>query len=207
MVDPYDFDEMTPPASRAKQTRKRTVRQPAKKRKSNEKPPSSPSASVRTSASQMRTRSSTRRENATTDPSEKENVNQGFTQLIETKMVEAKKRQGKRGKKQTQNATEETQSPSVMRKRQRSGKRIQEYWANRIWSRFSMQVDTEEQSAFVPISNDMPPPAPVDSHPTTTHTNKTATTDPKNSCHHRCDAKGAAEIEMISPQNDVSIHI
>ena len=123
MVDPYDFDEMTPPASRAKQTRKKTVRQPAKKRKSNEKPP----ASDRTSASQMRTRSSTRRENATADPSEKENVNQGFTQLIETKMVEAKKRQGKRGKKKAENATEETQSPSVMRKRQRSGKRIREY--------------------------------------------------------------------------------
>ena len=55
---------------------------------------------------------------------ENNNSNNGFTQLIQTKMMEVKKRQAKRTKKKTDTITDNNQSPLIVRKRQRSGKFI-----------------------------------------------------------------------------------
>ena len=120
MVDPYDFVTSSP-AIKSKQTRKKPIIKTSKKRKSNEK---SRRVSIRqpNNNTHMRTRSSTRDINHLDDMNDKENNNNGFTQLIQTKMMEVKKRQGKRANRKASTSTDDHHSPSVMRKRQRSGR-------------------------------------------------------------------------------------
>jgi hypothetical protein len=117
MVDPYDF--VVSPKS--KRTRRKSIMKTSKKRKSNEK---SRRVSIRQAKNQthIRTRSNTRDTDHLMDIHDKENnSNNGFTQLIQTKMMEVKKRQGNRKNKKTNTNNENNQSPSVTRKRQRSG--------------------------------------------------------------------------------------
>jgi hypothetical protein len=119
MVDPYDFIP-SPPAIKTKQTRQKPILKTSKKRKSNEKP-RHVSIQQLSNAPQMRTRSSTRDVDHLIDMNEKEN-NNGFTQLIQTKMMEVKKRQGKRTNRTTSTITDDNQSPLVMKTRHRSGR-------------------------------------------------------------------------------------
>jgi len=121
MVDPYDFVASPPPAIKSKQTRRKSIIKTSKKRKSNEKPRR---VSIRQANNKLhiRTRSNTRDTDQLIDMHDKENnSNHGFTQLIQTKLMEVKKRQGNRKNKKANTNTDDNHSPLVMRKRQRSG--------------------------------------------------------------------------------------
>lgn len=121
MVDPYDF-VASPTALKSKQTRRKSIIKTTKKRKSNEKPRRESIRQIN-NKDHIRTRSNTRDKNPLDDMYDKENnSNHGFTQLIQTKMMEVKKRQGNRKNKKTDTLTDENHSPSVIRKRQRSGR-------------------------------------------------------------------------------------
>ena len=123
MVDPNDVLH-SPSASRTKPTRKKTIRNHLpKQRKSNER---SRLVSIRSPVrgkSRRRTRSGSRHKDVTMNNDEKENesVNQGFTQFIQTKMMERKKRQGKRLNQPTKKRRKPASSPSIKRKREQSG--------------------------------------------------------------------------------------
>jgi len=121
MVDPYDFVASSS-VTKSKRTRRKSIIKTSKKRKSNEKPRR---VSIRQTNNKvhMRTRSNTRDTDHLIDIYDKENnSNNGFTQLIQTKMMEVKKRQGNRkNKKKASTTTDDNHSPLVMRKRQRSG--------------------------------------------------------------------------------------
>jgi hypothetical protein len=124
MVDPYDF-VASPRVNKSKRTRRKSITKTSKKRKSNEKPSRTP---IRQAVNQthIRTRSNTRDKDHLMDMHNKENnPNNGFTQLIQTKMMEVKKRQGNRKNKKTNTINDDNHSPSVTRKRQRSGKKSQ----------------------------------------------------------------------------------
>ncbi|CAF2337061.1 unnamed protein product [Rotaria sp. Silwood2] len=119
MVDPYDF-VASPPTIKSKQTRKKSIIKTSKKRKSNEK---SRRVSIRQTNSKLHipTRLNIHDTDHLIDMHEKENnPNQGFTQLIETKMMEVKKRQGKRTNKKVKIITDDNHSPLIMKKRQQS---------------------------------------------------------------------------------------
>ncbi|CAF3341027.1 unnamed protein product [Rotaria socialis] len=119
MVDPYDF-VASPSTIRSKQTRKKTIVKTSKKRKSNEKPRR---VSIRqaNSKSNKSTRSNLRDTDHLIDMHEKENnPNNGFTQLIQTKMMEVKKQQGKRTNKKVRIVTDDNRSPLTTKKRQRT---------------------------------------------------------------------------------------
>ncbi|CAF0737972.1 unnamed protein product [Rotaria sp. Silwood1] len=119
MVDPYDF-VASPSTIKSKQTRRKSIIKTSKKRKSNEKPRR---VSIRQTNSKFRipTRSNIHDTDHLNDIHEKENnSNNGFTQLIQTKMMEVKKRQGKRTNKKVKIITDDNHSPSIMKKRQRS---------------------------------------------------------------------------------------
>jgi hypothetical protein len=121
MVDPYDFVP-SPPAMKSKSKRRKSIVKTSKKRKSNEK---SRCVSTRQANNRVhiRTRSNTRDKNHLMDMHDKENnSNNGFTQLIQTKMMEVKKRQGHRKNKKANTITDDNHSPPVTRKRQRSGR-------------------------------------------------------------------------------------
>lgn len=121
MVDPYDF-VASPAALKSKRTRRKSIIKTTKKRKSNEK---SRHISNRQGNSKTRTRSNARDTNHLDDMNDKENnSNHGFTQLIQTKMMEVKKREGNRKNKRVNTITDDKHSPSAIRKRQRSGKTI-----------------------------------------------------------------------------------
>lgn len=112
MVDPYDF-VTSPSAIKSKQIRKKSLRKVPKKRKSNEK---SRRASIRQTNSRFN-------KNQSIDMNEKENnSNNGFTQLIQTKMMEVEKKQGKRANKKVTIVTDDTRPQSRMEKRKRSGR-------------------------------------------------------------------------------------
>jgi hypothetical protein len=122
MVDPYDFVGSPTKVIKSKQTRRKSMRKTSKKRKSNEK-------SRRVSFRQtnktvhVRTRSNTRDTDHRIDIYEKENnPDNGFTQLIQTKMMEVKKRQGKHTNKKAKIIIDDNHSPLVSRKRQRSSR-------------------------------------------------------------------------------------
>ncbi|CAF4470241.1 unnamed protein product [Rotaria magnacalcarata] len=119
MVDPYDF-VASPSTIRSKQTRKKTIVKTSKKRKSNEKPRR---VSIRqaNSKSNKSTRSNLRDTDHLIDMHEKENnPNNGFTQLIQTKMMEVKKQQGKRTNKKVRIVTDDNRSPLTTKKRPRT---------------------------------------------------------------------------------------
>lgn len=127
MVDPYDF-VASPSASRSKQTRRRPMAKTTKKRKSNEKPRRVPSRGAPMSKTHVRTRSNTRDVDHEIDAGGKENTNHGFTQLIQTKLMEVKKRQGgKKVQKPMNTRTDGSHSPSVARKRPRTGRQRRMY--------------------------------------------------------------------------------
>ena len=121
MVDPYDF-VASPSAPRSKQTRRKAMTKTTKKRKSNEKSRRGSSRGAPASKTHQRTRSNTRDVDQEKDTDGKENTNHGFTQLIQTKMMEVKKRQGKKVQPPINAASDESHSPSVARKRLRSGR-------------------------------------------------------------------------------------
>ena len=121
MVDPYEF-VTSPSGIKSKRTRRKSILKTSKKRKSNEKPRR---VVIRqgNNNGHIRTRSSTRDTDHLIDMNDKENnSNNGFTQLIQTKMMEVKKRQGKRTNKKANAITDDNHSPLVMGKRQRSGR-------------------------------------------------------------------------------------
>ena len=79
------------------------------------------------SKTHVRTRSNTRGVDHEIDAHGKENTNHGFTQLIQTKLMEVKKRQGKQAQKPMNTRTDESRSPSVARKRSRTGRQRRMY--------------------------------------------------------------------------------
>jgi hypothetical protein len=114
MVDPYDFIG----SPTVKRTRRKSMRKTSKKRKSKEK-----SRRVSIRQANVRTRSNTRDKDHRIDIYEKENnPDNGFTQLIQTKMMEVKKRQGKHTNKKAKIIIDDNHSPLVSRKRQRSSR-------------------------------------------------------------------------------------
>ena len=120
MVNPYDF-VVSPVVAKSKRTRKKSVTKTSKKRKSNER---LRRTSIRQgkNATDTRTRSNTRGTDHVMDMHDKDNnPNNGFTQLIQTKMMEVKKRQGHRKNKKASASNDENHSSSVTRKRRRSG--------------------------------------------------------------------------------------
>jgi len=120
MVDPYDFVASSS-VTKSKRTRRKSIIKTSKKRKSNEKPRR---VSIRQTNNKVHrsTRSNTRDTDHLIDIHDKENnSNHGFTQLIQTKMMEVKKRQGNRKNKKENTIIDDNHSPSVTRKRQRSG--------------------------------------------------------------------------------------
>ncbi|CAF0886515.1 unnamed protein product [Rotaria sordida] len=136
MVDPYDF-VASPSNVKSKQTRKKSIMKTSKKRKSNEKPRR---VSTRQTNSKLRipTRLSIHDTDHLIDMHEKENhPNNGFTQLIETKMMETKKRQGKRTNKKVKIITDDNHSPLITKKRQQS--------------------EIEDNSDMIPISTEIDP--------------------------------------------------
>jgi hypothetical protein len=151
MVDPYEF-VTSPSAIQSKQTRRKSIIKTSKKRKSNEKPRR---VSIRQANDKlhMRTRSNARDTNHLIDMNEKENnSNNGFTQLIQTKMMEVKKRQGKRTNKRINALTDDNQSPSVITKRQRSGRFKYQIWILLI---HIFLLDNEDSSDAVPTSTEL----------------------------------------------------
>ena len=128
MVNPYDFIA-SPAASKSKSMRKKTMAKNPTKRKSNEK---RRRASIRETSRLVPRRPGTSVDqiDLPVDPGAKENNHNGFTQLIQTKMLEVKKRQGKRTNRQTSPRSDGASTSSVLRKRQRP--------------------ETEETSAVIP---------------------------------------------------------
>ena len=121
MLDPYDF-VASPSNIQSRQTCKKSIIKTSKKRRSNEK---SRYVSIRQANSKQSksTRSNMHEMDHLIDVNEKENnPNTGFTQLVETKMLETKKRQGKRTNKKVKLRRDENQSALINRKRQRSGR-------------------------------------------------------------------------------------
>ncbi|CAF0839768.1 unnamed protein product [Adineta steineri] len=169
MVDPYDFIG-SPTGKKSKQTRKKTIiKTSKKKRKSNEK---SRRVSIRQTNNtvHIRTRSNTRDTNQLDDVNDKENnSNNGFTQLIQTKMMEVKKQQQhKRTNKQTNVIADENQSPSISRKRQR--------------------IDNEDTTDAIPNPteiNHQDNDLPKDTNDEHVSVGATTTT----TCHPRCESK------------------
>ena len=124
MVDPYEFVSSSS-AMKSKQTRRKSIMKTSKRRKSNEKSRHVSIRQANNNKNHMHTRSNTHNKDNLMNISDKENNsdnNNGFTQLIQTKMMEMKKRQGNRKNKKTNQITEDNHIPLVMGKRQRSGR-------------------------------------------------------------------------------------
>jgi hypothetical protein len=120
MIDPYDFVG-SPTTTRAKQTRKKTIRQTTKRKQLTERTRLVSIQETPSSKSPVRTRSSARNVDQSKDKNNMIDIDAGFTPLIQTKMLDVKTRQDKQTRKQTNKITDDNQSTAVARKRQRSG--------------------------------------------------------------------------------------
>lgn len=155
MVDPYDFIG-SPTGNKSKRMRRKSImkKKTTKKRKSNEKPRRDIDQQVN-------------------DIHDKENnSNHGFTQLIQTKMLEVKKRQGNRKNKKVA-ITVPNQQPSSSIRRKR---------------RLPNQDDDNDNSDsdFVTVTNER---EDRNIHPPVNTIDENVTTTIITTCHHRCESK------------------
>ncbi|UJR33556.1 hypothetical protein I4U23_020997 [Adineta vaga] len=179
MVDPYDFTG-SPTVSKSKQTRSKSRMKVSKKRKSNEKPRRTSIRQANNDA-QKRTRSNTRDADHLMNMVEKENhPNNGFTQLVQTKMMDVKKRPGKPIDKKTNVAIEREHSPSILRKRQRTDD-------NNNTERIPSTTETDHERSNHQLDTN-------DAHAHVGATTTTTTTT--GTCHPRCESKDHQQLTI-----------
>lgn len=182
MVDPFEFLS-SPSVSRTNQTKKKTIRVVSTKEKSND-----------------RQRSRSRSKDANKKMNEKENVNAGFTQLIQTKMIESRTRKVKETGELLKKIDNHSKAPKQKRKRtepvrqeQRNFDQESTKTAAKSSKNGELVFEISIKSFFL-VYNSRLVLSSITSDDDFIPTKETTSIDQKLVCQNRCESKGLSKI-------------